>query len=402
MARVARRWRPAVAAVLLVLVSFSAGVGLERRFPSALPLPLPASRADQFDQAKVQQASRIIQANYYDAGVSGSRLSQGSVRGMVDSLDDPFSQYLTPEQFRSQQDAVAGRHDGAIGVTVAFEQGYPVIAGLLPNSPALRAGIQTDDVILGVDGRDAHGLTPDQIATLIRGVDGSQVRLLLGRGTGQVEVAVTRARFQSPTVESLRLPGDILYLRVYQFGDGTEREFDDRLETGLTGARGTVLDLRGNGGGLVSAAVAMVSRFVAAGVVFEERGRDGRTDRVPVDGDHPAATVALAVLVDGASASASEIVAGSLQAHRRGTLIGTRTFGKGSVQVAYELRDGSAVNLTVQHWYLPDGRSINGSGLAPDVAVDLPRQTAMFDVVQPARGYAGDTQLRRALEVLGG
>jgi len=382
MARVARRWRPAVAAVLLVLVSFSAGVGLERRFPSALPLPLPASRADQFDQAKVQQASRIIQANYYDAGVSGSRLSQGSVRGMVDSLDDPFSQYLTPEQFRSQQDAVAGRHDGAIGVTVAFEQGYPVIAGLLPNSPALRAGIQ--------------------IATLIRGVDGSQVRLLLGRGTGQVEVAVTRARFQSPTVESLRLPGDILYLRVYQFGDGTEREFDDRLETGLTGARGTVLDLRGNGGGLVSAAVAMVSRFVAAGVVFEERGRDGRTDRVPVDGDHPAATVALAVLVDGASASASEIVAGSLQAHRRGTLIGTRTFGKGSVQVAYELRDGSAVNLTVQHWYLPDGRSINGSGLAPDVAVDLPRQTAMFDVVQPARGYAGDTQLRRALEVLGG
>jgi carboxyl-terminal processing protease len=146
----------------------------------------------------------------------------------------------------------------------------------------------------------------------------------------------------------------------------------------------------------------MVSRFVASGDVFEERGRDGRTDRVPVDGNDPAATLPLAVLVDEASASASEIVAGSLRSHARATVVGTRTFGKGSVQIAYQLHDGSAINLTVQHWYLPDGQSINGSGLAPDVAVDLPEPTAMFDVVQPSRGYADDAQLNRALAVLGG
>jgi len=385
-----------------VLVSFAAGAWIERSFAGVLPLPPGPSAGDQLDQSKVRQAARIIQTDYYGGQVSGSLLSQGSVRGMVDSLDDPFSQYLTPEQFRSQQDALAGRHDGAIGLTVAFEQGYPVVAGLLPNSPALRAGLQADDVILRIDGTDAHGLTPDRASALIGGADGSQVRLLVGRGAGQLEVPVTRERFQSPTVESIRLPGDLLYLRVYQFGDGTQHEFDSRLEAGRAGARGAVLDLRGNGGGRVSAAIALVSRFVAAGEVFEERGRDGRTERVSVDGDHPASTIPVAVLVDGRSASASEIVAGSLQTHGRGTLIGSRTFGKGSVQVSYELRDGSAVSLTVQHWYLPDGRSINGSGLAPDVAVDLPRQTAMFDVVQPARGYAADTQLNQAIAVLRG
>jgi len=385
---------------VLVVVAFGAGAWVERFLPGSLPLP--ATSAGQFDQAKVRQAARVIESNSYDAGVGGSQLTQGSVQGMVDSLDDPFSRYLTREEFRSLQDGFAGRHDGVIGITVAFAQGYPVVAGVLPNSPALRAGIQTDDLILRIDGRDTHGLTPDQTSALIRGADGSSVLLLLGRAAGQVDVAVTRERFQSPTVESVRLPGDILYLRVYQFGDGTQREFDRQLQAGLAGARGAVLDLRGNGGGRVSAAVAMVSRFVARGVVFEERGRDGRTDQVSVDGNDPAATLPLAVLVDAASASSSEIVAGSLRAHGRATLVGTRTFGKGSVQIAYELRDGSAINLTVQHWYLPDGQSINGSGLAPDVAVDLPEPAAMFDVVQPSRGYANDAQLNGALAALEG
>ena len=146
----------------------------------------------------------------------------------------------------------------------------------------------------------------------------------------------------------------------------------------------------------------MISRFVANGEVFEERGRDGRTDRTYVDGNHPAAKVPLEVLVNANSASASEIVAGSLQAHSRAKLVGTKTFGKGSVQVDFVLRDGSDLHLTIQHWFLPNGRSINGTGLTPDVAISLPDQGAMFDVVQPARGYAGDGQLNRALQLLAG
>ena len=397
-----RWWRPAVAGLLLALVSFVAGARVERTFPGAVPALGPAAQGDQFDQAKVQQAAGIIQASYYDAGVGGRQLSQGSVQGMVGSLGDPFSQYLTAQQYQSQQDAANGRHDGVIGVSVAFQDGRPIVTGVLPNSPALRAGVETDDVILEIDGRPTGQLTPDQTSALIRGRDGSQVRLLLGRGAGVLELAVTRERFQSPTVQSIRLPGDILYVRVYQFGTTTESEFDGRLEAGLGGARGAVLDLRDNGGGLVSAAVAMVSRFVAGGEVFEERGRNGRTTRVPAGGNHLAASLPLVVLVNQSSASASEFVAGSLQSHGRAELVGDRTFGKGSVQVAYALRDGSAINLTVQHWYLPGGRSINGTGLTPDVTVALSGPGAMFEVVQPARGYAADTQLQRALEQVSG
>ena len=163
-----------------------------------------------------------------------------------------------------------------------------------------------------------------------------------------------------------------------------------------------MLDLRNNGGGLVSAAVAMVSRFVTDGVVFEERSRGGQVEKVSVDGNHPAAALPLVVLVNGSSASSAEIVAGSLQAHDRAELVGTETFGKGSIQVDYLLRDGSALRLTVQQWYLPNGQSISGTGLSPDAPAELPQSSAMFDVVQPARGYAHDTQLELALHMLGG
>ncbi|MDR0358416.1 MAG: hypothetical protein LBJ87_02985, partial [bacterium] len=211
---------------------------------------------------------------------------------------------------------------------------------------------------------------------------------------------VQKATFTSPTVQSTRMPGDVLYLRVYQFGDDTQRQFDQQLKAGLP-ARGVILDLRGNGGGLVQAATAMVSRFVSSGEVFTTRGRGGDS-KTNVEGDHPADRVPLAVLVNGSTASAAEIVSGSLQAHHRAKLIGTKTYGKGSVQVDYPLSDGSDIHLTVQHWYLPDGRSIDGKGLQPDVQSNLAQLQDMYDVVSPQRGYQADTQLTRALSLLSG
>lgn len=396
---VLRRWRPAAIAALIVVLSFAAGVWVQQTFPDRIPVLGPSSGADQ---RTAQQVSGLIQANYYDAPVDSTKLSQGSAKGIVQSLGDTNSQYLTPEQYRSQLDASAGRHQGAIGVSVAYEDGRPVVSGVLPNSPALRAGLQSDDVILEINGSDTHELTPAQTSAMIRGVAGSAVQLLVSRSGATMQVTVTRENFQSPSVESSVLRGDLLYLRVYQFGDSTQKEFDERLDAGLPGARGVVLDLRGNGGGRVDAAVAMVSRFVADGEVYEERGRGGHSERVSVDGNHPAAGVPLVVLVDRGSASASEIVAGALQAHRRATVVGTTTFGKGSVQATYGLADGGALRLTVQQWFLPGGRSISQTGLTPDVAVDLAQPTAMFDVVHPGQSYAADTQLQRALQILGG
>jgi carboxyl-terminal processing protease len=401
--RFLRRGLLLVGALVVLASAFGAGVYVDQAYPEYLPsFQLGPFQRGGIDRGSMDQARRVIEAHYYDAGVDQRKLTTGSIGGMVQALGDPYSQYLSPDQFQRQQDAYAGRHVGMIGIYVNYKDGYPVVGGILPNSPALRAGLQTADVILRVNGTDAHNLTNDQTSALIRGPSGSSVALHVRRSDGEHDLSVPRGDFQSPTVESLRLDGGVLYVRIYQFGDSTQREFDAQLTAGLRDARSVVLDLRDNGGGFVSAAAAVISRFVTSGEAFEERSRDNGVDRTNVDGNHPAGTIPLTVLVNENSASASEIVAGSLQARGRARLVGAKTFGKGSVQVDYRLSDGGDLHLTVGHWFLPNGRSIEKQGLAPDVPVQLPDRTAMFDVVQPVRGHAADDQLNRALELAGG
>jgi carboxyl-terminal processing protease len=401
--RLPSRARPALAAFALLLLlagAFGAGVWADQTFPESMPVVGGSHLPGQGGGASEQQAMRVIRAHYWDPNVDQSKLDEGGVRGMVQALGDPYSQYLTRDQYQREKAAYQGRHSGMIGVFVSFAGHRPVISGVLPGSPAQKAGLQAGDVILSVNGQDTTGLTPERVSALIAGSGDSQVQLNLQRGAEPFARQVQKATFTSPTVQSTRLPGDVLYVRVYQFGDDTQRQFDQQLKSGLP-ARGVVLDLRGNGGGLVQAATAMVSRFVSSGEVFTTRGRDGES-KTNVDGDHPAARVPLAVLVNGSTASAAEIVSGSLQAHQRAKLIGTKTYGKGSVQVDYPLSDGSDLHLTVQHWYLPDGRSIDGKGLQPDVQSDLAQLQDMYDVASPQRGYQADAQLNRALSLLSG
>jgi carboxyl-terminal processing protease len=384
-------------------MAFAAGVLADQNYADVIPvIRLPGQARSQVDRAAANQAARIIETEYYDPNLDPTRLSDGSVRGLVQALDDPFSAYLDPSQYQDQRDSYAGRHSGMIGITVSLAGDVPTITGILPGSPALTAGLRTGDAILRVDGRDTHGLPIDQVSALIRGPAGRSLTLLLRRDGSEMTVNLSRADFRSPTVVSADLGEGIAYFRVFQFGDATRQEFDDQLAARLPGARGMVLDLRGNGGGLVSAATAMISRFVSSGEAFEERSRDGEVSRTQVDGSHAAAGVPLVVLVDGDSASASEIVAGSLQVHHRARLIGARTFGKGSVQTDFVLSNGGDLHLTIEHWFLPDGRSVDRTGLAPDVAVAQPPEAAMFAAVQPALGHAGDAPLNRALDILAG
>jgi carboxyl-terminal processing protease len=398
-----RRVVLSLGSVLALLVVFTAGIYVDQMFPEYVPvLRVGAAPQGQVDRATMDQALRVVQAHYYNENVNYSSLSAGTVKGMVQALGDPYSTYLSPSEYRGQQDQYAGRHAGMIGILVNYMNGYPVVGGVLPNSPALRAGLETDDVILSVAGKSTQGLTQDQTSALIRGPAGTSVAMQVRNGAaGPVrDVTVMRENFQSPTVQSQRLE-DVLYMRIYQFGDSTQQEFDAQLKAGLPGAKGVILDLRENGGGFVSAAAAVISRFVASGEAFEQRGRDGEVDRTTVDGDDPAAQVPLVVLVDQNTASASEIVSGSLQAHGRARLVGTKTFGKGSVQIDYQLANGGDLHLTVAHWFLPNGRTIDKLGLTPDVPVTLANPQAMFDVVQPARGHAQDAQLNAALQLLG-
>jgi carboxyl-terminal processing protease len=396
-----RRGLLGLGALVVLLAAFIAGIYVDQSYPGYVPvLRLGAPPRAQLDRATTDQALRVIQANYYDAQVNYAKLSSGSVRGIVQALGDPYTQYLSPDEYRAQLDQYAGKHSGMVGIVVNFKDGYPVVSGVLPNSPALHAGLKTDDVIVRINGTDTRNLSQDQTATLIRGPAGTTVTLRVSRSGTLLDIPVTRANFQSPTVQSVRLEDGALYMRIYQFGETTQTEFDDQLRAGLPGAKAVVLDLRDDGGGFVDKARAVISRFVSTGEAFEQRGRDGQVEKTYVDGNHPAGSVPLAVLVNENTASASEIVSGALQARSRAQLVGTKTFGKGSVQMDYQLSDGGDLHLTVAHWFLPNGQSIDKQGLTPNVAVSLPDKQSMFDPVLPARGHAADAQLNRALALV--
>jgi carboxyl-terminal processing protease len=395
-----RRTGAVVGLVVLVAAAFVGGVYADQNYPDYLPV-LGGSQQGRFDQPSLNAVVRTIGAHYYDPRVDATRLSQGSIQGLVQSLGDPYTQYLTPQQYRQQQNVYANRHTGVIGIYVTFTGQRPVVSGVIPGSPAQRAGLHHGDVIASIGGRDTTGLTSDQASGLIRGRAGTTVVLGVQRDGQVLAIPVRREDFTSPSVQSARLDGGIFYIRIYQFAETTQQEFDRQLSAGLPGARGVVLDLRDNGGGFVSAAAAVISRFVASGEAFETHDRDG-VQRTDVDGTHPAAGVPMAVLVNGNTASASEIVAGSLEAHHRAQLVGVKTFGKGSVQVDYPLPDGGDLHLTIQHWFLPDRKSIDHTGINPDVQVSLAAPADMFDVVDAQAGHGADGQLNQALRLLTG
>jgi carboxyl-terminal processing protease len=388
-------------AVLLVLiVGFVVGIYTDQAYPEYLPY-FGHRSVSGVDLTELQQAVRLVQADYVDSKIDTTKLSHGTVQGLITSLGDPFSAYFDPDQYKRLQQSYNGRYSG-IGIYLSFTTGYPVITGTVPGSPAATAGLQAGDEIVKVGDKDMKGVTADQATTLIQGPDGSKVTMEISRAGNTFSVTITRAEIKVPTVRSAVIANHVLYVRIYQFGTDTSTDFASALTNGLPGATGIVLDLRGDPGGFITAADDVISQFVASGETFELRDRSTTVERHTVSGKPAAPTLPLVVLVDANSASASEIVAGSLQVHHRAKLVGTTTFGKGSVQQDFQLADGADIHLTIKRWYLPNGQTIDHKGLQPDVPVTLASATDAFDVATPSQGYAKDTQLNAALGLLPG
>jgi carboxyl-terminal processing protease len=384
----------------VALIAFVAGLFVDQTFSGSPYLPYLAHHSiGRVDTTELQQAIQVIQANYVDANLDTAKLSHGTVQGLVASLGDPFSAYYDPVQYKKLQDNLQGQYSG-VGIYLTFSAGYPVITGTVPDSPAAKAGLQAGDEIVKVGDRDMKGATADQATAVIQGPNGSQVSLTIDRGGTSITVTITRAEIHVASVRSLVIGNHVLYVRIYQFGATTSKEFADVLAHQLAGSKGVVLDLRGDPGGYISAADDIISQFVTSGETFELRGRDGSVERHNATGPHGAPSVPLVVLVDANSASASEIVAGSLQVHQRAKLVGTTTYGKGSVQLDFPLNDGSDIHLTIKRWYLPNGVTIDHKGLTPDIAVTLAKPEDAFDVAKPALGFAKDLQLKAALTAL--
>lgn len=388
--------------LIVAVLAFVSGLYVDQAFSGSPFIPYLARHSvGNVDTTELRQAIQVIQANYVDRNLDATKLSHGTVQGLIAALNDPFSAYFDPAAFKKMQDSLQGQYSG-VGIYLTFSAGYPVIAGTVPDSPAAKDGLQAGDQIVKVGGQDMKGATADQATAVIQGPNGSKVILTILRGATTFDVTITRAEIQVPSVRSSVIGDQVLYIRIYQFGGNTSSEFDNILKTQLKGAKGVVLDLRDDPGGYISAANDVISEFVTSGENFELRDRNSNVERTYAGGQHRAPTIPLVILVNGNSASASEITAGSLQVHNRGKLVGTTTYGKGSVQLDFPLHDGSDLHLTIKRWYLPNGVTIDHKGLTPDMPVTLASPNDEYDVTKPADGFAKDTQLNVALKALAG
>jgi carboxyl-terminal processing protease len=361
----------------------------EGQNPATLP-PLQVTGDERGDVAlmlaRIEQVQAIVRAR-------PSSVVHSAVAGMVAALRDQNSTFFTPEAFAQFNRNFGQQEFVGIGVVLEDRNGQPTITSVLENSPASESGLRAGDVIVAVDGTSTAGLSLDQVSQMIRGVEGTTVTLQIQR-PGQaapITVTMTRRRIAQRTVTTRLLSPGIGYLRVTQFIRGT----DDQVAEGLRGlleqgVRALVLDLRGNLGGLLDVSVNVASHFLDRGVVVTlESGRGASTTYV-VRPRNPKFAGPLVVLVDRGSASAAEIVAGALQdAGIR--LVGTRTFGKATVQAIYGFRDGSGMRVTVSRYLTPAGRDVDGRGLTPDIEVATGGATI---------GSPDDAPLHRAVSML--
>ncbi|MCB9661585.1 MAG: S41 family peptidase [Sandaracinaceae bacterium] len=329
-----------------------------------------------------------VEVSYVEP-VDSAVLVQGAVRGMLASLD-PHTTYLDPQEYAMLRNDAQGRFAG-IGVEVGVRDGWLVVLGVLPDSPAEQAGLLPGDRFLVIEGREARDMRLGDAIRLMRGEVGTLVHVTMRRegDPSDLRMELRRGYVEVDAVSSLLLPDGVLYVRIFTFSDNTTPSLREAIDTALRarpqGLTGLVLDLRNNGGGLLREAVLVSDEFLDSGTIVTTRGRGGallQESRAHTAGTRP--RWPMVVLVNGLTASASEIVAGALRDHERALIVGTRTFGKGSVQNVIELPDGSAMKLTVARYYTPSGRSIQAQGIEPDVeVVQLPAS-----VVRAAGGSA--------------
>lgn len=326
-----------------------------------------------------------IRAAYVE-DVADSALLESAIRGMLHELD-PHSAFLTPEEYDDLQVTTTGEF-GGLGIEITMEDGFIKIVAPIDDTPASRAGLEPGDMILKIDSTFVKGLTLNEAVKLLRGKIGEPVELSIMReGEPQpILVNLVRDRIQIRSVRSDMLEEGFGYVRITQFQANTGRDVLEHLETLQQGAslKGLVLDLRNNPGGVLNGAVQAADLFLDKGLIVYTEGRDPeaqlRFSATPGDmlNNQP-----IVVLVNGGSASASEIVAGALQDHGRALIVGRRTFGKGSVQTVIPLHSGRALKLTTARYFTPNGRSIQAEGIEPDIGVNITRvetsddQTAM-------------------------
>ena len=316
----------------------------------------------------------------YVEEVTDAELFEMAVKGMLTNLD-PHSAYLTDDDYENLQESTDGQFTG-LGIEIGYRGGFIAIVTPIDGSPAIEAGLQAGDVILKIDGTSTQGMSTSESSTYMRGAKGTEVTLEIGRaGESQpFDVVVTRGVIEVPSVRTRELDDGYWVIRVSRFQRDSGAEVTAALESALSEGevRGIVLDVRNNPGGVMNASVEMAGNFLDGGLVVYTQGRHpDSVNTFNAEAGEVIPGVPLVVLVNGGSASASEIVAGALQDRGRGVIMGTQSFGKGSVQTVLPVSESKALKLTTSLYYTPSGRSIQQDGIIPDVVVERARLTSL-------------------------
>ncbi|MBQ6441414.1 MAG: S41 family peptidase [Lachnospiraceae bacterium] len=348
--------------------------------------------------SKITALEGLIELNYLGE-IDPEAEENGLYKGLVESLNDPYSEYYTAEEYEDNFTRVTKQYYG-IGATLTQDPDTNLVSVVYvyPDTPAERAGLKVGDILFSVDGIEGSSVTLDEYVDQIRGEAGSSIHVVVVReGVDEdLEVDITREEITLPTVQSEMLDDDIGYLYISNFAANTAEEFEEAVED-LTkqGMKAMILDVRYNPGGILSSVVQILDDILPRGtVVYTEDKYGKRTDEVS-DDEH-VMHLPIAVLINENSASASEILAGAIRDYDYGTLIGTTTYGKGVVQKTFALNDGSAVKLTIEEYFTPDGENINGKGIAPDIELEY----EFLGGDEDEYDYSLDNQVQKAVEVL--
>jgi carboxyl-terminal processing protease len=394
-----------------VVAAFAAGVLIERYQYLLVPDHAPPGVEKTF--RPFWEVWNLADRYYVDhSAVQPERMTHGAIHGMLASLGDVgHTSYRTKSEFAQEESRLAGNMEG-IGAMIGLRERRPTIVSTFSGSPARAAGLKGGDVLLEVDGKSVGNLALDRITSMVRGAPGTTVKLRIQR-KGEpkaLDLAIARATVDVPDVTWRLLPGlPIAHIAIESFGKQAHSQLKEALAGAKRqGARGLILDVRADSGGFKEQAVAVASEFLKDGDVFIERdGKDHRTPVAVVPGG-TALDIPVCVLIDIGTASSAEIFAGAIQDHGRGKLIGTRTFGTGTVLQPFRLSDDSVVLLAVYEWLTPNGRSIWRQGIVPDINVALPADAFMEFPEQESHQTAEelakspDKQLLKGIEALKG
>ncbi len=341
---------------------------------------------------KMTYFQELLKTYYYE-DVTEEELADGVLYGLMETVGDPYTCYYSAEEMEDLTADIEGIFHG-IGayLEMDYDAGYAKISGIIEGTPASQSDIKVGDYVVKVDGVDTYEMTLTDVVAMIRGDAGTQVVLTLNRGGEELEVTVTRQNIETPTVEYELLENDIAYITVTEFDDITPAQFSEALtQMESDNAKGLILDLRGNPGGSLAAVVEMCEMILPEGMIVYTEDKYGQRSEYRCKGENEL-DIPMVVLIDGGSASASEIMAGAIKDYGTGTLVGTTTYGKGVVQKIFTYEDGSAAKITVSKYYTPNGYNIHGVGIEPDVEVEFDADLYLDE--------ERDNQLEKAMEVI--